>query len=75
MEAGVNLAPASASTTPTVLGSVMTIGGDGGMTIGANAQVAYDQDVIDTVCGTVTTTTTSVNPVPGTWEQLPTNRT
>ncbi len=71
MEAGVNLAPASASSTPTVLGSVMTIGGDGGMKIGANAQVAYDQDVIDTVCGTVTTTTTSVNPVPGTWEQLP----
>jgi type II secretory pathway pseudopilin PulG len=73
MEAGVNLAPASASSSPSVLGAVMTIGGDGGMTIGANALVAYDQDVIDAICGTITTTTTTVKAVTGTWEQLPTN--
>jgi hypothetical protein len=69
LEQGINISNGN-PTKPAVVGSVQSIGGDGGVSIGGSAEVAYCQDVIDAVCGTMTATTTITQTVPGTWQEL-----
>jgi hypothetical protein len=69
LEQGINISTGNA-TKPAVVGSVQSIGGDGGVTIGGNAQVAYCQKVIDAVKGVIRTTITITEPVSGTWQEL-----
>jgi hypothetical protein len=72
MEAGIKITTGNVSK-PAVVGSVMSIGGDYGVTVDGNAQVAYCQDVIDAVSGTLVTTSTTTQAVPGTWQELSPN--
>jgi hypothetical protein len=69
LEQGINIS-AGNLLKPAVVGSVQSIGGDGGVTIAGNAQVAYCQDVINAVKGVLRTTVTITEPVSGTWQEL-----
>jgi hypothetical protein len=69
LEQGIDISAGNA-TKPAVVGSVQSIGGDGGVKIGGNAQVAYCQDVINAVKGVIRTTITITEPVSGTWQEL-----
>jgi Tfp pilus assembly protein PilX len=69
MEAGIKVTTGN-STKPTIIGSILSIGGDGGVTVDGSATVAYSQDVIDAVVGTLVTTTTTTQTIAGTWQQL-----
>jgi hypothetical protein len=69
MEAGIKVTTGNASA-PAIVGSILSIGGDYGVTLDGNAQVAYCQDVIDAVSGTLVTTSTTAQTVPGTWQEL-----
>lgn len=68
-EAGITLQNGNA-TKPAVVGSVLTIGGDNGLKINNNAQIAYSQDVIDWVFFPTVSTSTVTQTVPGTWQEL-----
>jgi len=68
-EAGITLQNGNA-TAPAVVGSVLTIGGDNGLNINNNAQIAYCQDVVDWVFFPTTSTSTVTQTVPGTWQEL-----
>jgi hypothetical protein len=68
-EAGITLQNGNA-TKPAVVGSVLTIGGDNGLRINNNAQIAYCQDVIDWVFFPTVSTSTVTQTVPGTWQEL-----
>ena len=52
------------------MGSVLTIGGDNGLRINNNAQIAYCQDVVDWVFFPTVSTSTVTQTVPGTWQEL-----
>jgi len=71
-EAGITLQNGNA-TKPAVVGSVLTIGGDNGLKINNNAQIAYSQDVIDWVFFPTVSTSTVTQTVPGTWQELSPN--
>jgi hypothetical protein len=68
-EAGITLQNGNA-TKPAVVGSVLTIGGDNGLQMNNNAQIAYCQDVIDWVFFPTVSTSTVTQTVPGTWQEL-----
>ena len=68
-EAGITLQNGNA-TKPAVVGSVLTIGGDNGLRINNNAQIAYCQDVVDWVFFPTSSTSTVTQTVPGTWQEL-----
>jgi Tfp pilus assembly protein PilX len=72
LEAGIDLQNGNASK-PAVVGSVLTIGGDNGLEIMSNAQIAYCQDVIDSVFLPITSTSTITQTVAGTWQELSPN--
>jgi hypothetical protein len=69
MEAGIDVTTGNVSA-PAIVGSILSIGGDAGVTLEGNAQVAYCQDVIDAVSGTLVTTSTTTQVVPGSWQEL-----
>ena len=71
-EAGITIQNGNA-TKPAVVGSVLTIGGDNGLKLNNNAQIAYCQDVIDWVFFPTVSTSTVTQTVPGTWQELPPN--
>ena len=68
-EAGITIQNGNA-TKPAVVGSVLTIGGDNGLKMNNNAQIAYCQDVIDWVFFPTVSTSTVTQTVPGTWQEL-----
>ncbi|MEI7902016.1 MAG: hypothetical protein WCK89_17325 [bacterium] len=69
LEQGIDLSVGN-SLKPAVVGSVQSIGGEGGVKIGGSAQVAYCQDVINAVNGVLLTSSTITETVPGTWQEL-----
>ncbi len=68
-EAGITIQNGN-PTKPAVVGSVLTIGGDNGLKLNNNAQIAYCQDVIDWVFFPTVSTSTVTQTVPGTWQEL-----
>ena len=68
-EAGITLSNGN-PIAPAVVGSVLTIGGDNGLRIEDNAQIAYCQDVVDWVFFPTVSTSTVTQTVPGTWQEL-----
>ncbi len=71
-EAGITISNGNPAA-PAVVGSVLTIGGDNGLRLQNNAQVAYCQDVVDWVFFPTVATTTVTQTVPGTWQELSAN--
>ena len=68
-EAGITISNGNASA-PAVVGSVLTIGGDNGLRLQNNAQIAYCQEVVDWVFFPTVATSTVTQTVRGTWQEL-----
>ena len=68
-EAGITITNGN-TTAPAVVGSVLTIGGDNGLRLQNNAQIAYCQDVVDWVFFPTVSTSTVTQTVRGTWQEL-----